>query len=762
MAERATRRRMRTVYIAACASALLVATGTLGAGCISSSSTAPDAGSGDSGAFDAGGPSDGGSPALVDASDAARSDASATLSSATVDFGLVGCGSAGASQTYSFTNTGPVPVTYSASISGASVFSIDGASSGSVAPGASASMTIVTTTIPVTSVAGTPLTGALTVTTNVPGFTTVTVPLSVTPQGGSLTVSPALAGFGQVQLATNGTPIPLTIANVGNAPVSITIGTPAEPDGGATDSEFGVAYPGSPSSVTIPAGGTIGADAGVTATFAPLTAGLKSVAAAIQTSDPLCASAATSIAMSGTGTAAQVSVGPDPLPFGTTLCGQTGTKLTVTVTNSSPAAVSFTDALTLGASSPYTISIANGSVPGGALANPGKTTIDVTPKKITTPASVVAGAFNDTLVVTPSAPGVAPTTISLQESAAGAILAVTMGTTGFGTVQNTSSSLPFTVKNTGNRDAPLVLTPGGTGYTASFTASSTATANGGTAAGNVTFVPSSNGADNGSLTVTTTEALCTATPAAVQVTATGAVPVAQYASGTIAIGSTCGGGAGTTGSLTVTNNGQSPLTVSNVASANGHFTFTTPGSIAPGSKGAIGITASAIAVGSGPTGGSTLSDTLSFTTNEVGSPTHQVDVTVAVSGANLKFSTGNTATLTTCGSTNYSVTNTGNLDGYITAGGTYPIDADSANDPTMFEFKAATFQSSTLIPTGGALVTDTLDHDTGICAFGGICTYSGTQTFTSTNASGTQVGICVPLPTLDMSIDFGFNCNQCC
>jgi len=754
---------MRTAHAVACASTLLLATGALAAGCISSSSSTPDAGSADSGALDAFVSNDGGPPAFADASDAAVLDAAATgtLSTTTVDFGLVSCGTGTATQTYSFTNTGPVPITYSASVVvNGPVFIIDGASSGTVAPGASGSITLDATAIPTTSTAGTPITGALAVTTNVPGSTSITVPLSVTPQGGSLTVSPALAGFGQVQLATGGTPIPLTIANVGNAPVSITFGA-ATTDGGTADTEFGVTYAGSPAALMIAPGGSTG-DAGVTATFAPLTSGVKSVATAILTTDPLCASAATSIAMSGTGTAAQVSVGPDPLPFGSTLCGQTGAELDVTIKNSSPAAVNFTDALGMGASSPFTINIGSGSVAGGTLANPGQTVIKVTPKKITAPASVVPGAFNDTLLVTPTAPGVSPTTISLQQSAAGAVLAVTMADTAFNTVQNQSASLPFKVTNTGNRAAPLTLTPGGTGYTASFTTASTAAADGGTASGNVTFVPSSNGADNGSLTVTTTEALCAATPAAITVTATGAVPTATYVSTAIPIGSTCGGGAGTTGSLTITNSGDSPLTISNVASQSGYFTFTTPGSIPAGSKGAIAITAAAIPVGSGPTGGSTLNDTLSFTTNEVGSPTHSVPVSVAVSGANLAFSTGNTATMLNCGSTNYSVTNTGNLDGYIIAGGTYPTDPDSASLANVFDFKAATFEASTLIPAGGTLVTDTLDHGTGICSIGTTCTLSGTQAFTSTNASGSQAGICVLLPTLNMSINFGFNCNQCC
>ncbi len=754
---------MRTAHVVACASALLLATGALAAGCISSNGSAPDAGSDDSGAFDAFVPNGDAASGDAGPGDAGSFDAGsfdAAVFNTPIDFGLVNCGTGTASKTFSFTNPGAVPLSYSASVGGSAVFSIDGPSSGTIAPGATASITIVASTIPTTSIAGTPITGTLGLQLQIPnGGSTPLIPLTVTPQGGSLTVSPTLAGFGQVQLATSGAPIPLTIANVGNAPVSITFGG-ATNDAGAADTEFGVTYPSAPAALTIAAGASIDGDAGAAATFAPTTAGLKAVMASIQTTDPLCASA-TSVAMSGTGTAAQVTVGPDPLPFGTTLCGQTGAQLQVTIKNSSPASVSFTDALTLGGSSPFTISTSGSTVPGGTLQNPGLATITVTPKKISAPASVVPGAFNDTLTVTPTAPGVSPTTISLQQSAAGAILAVSMANKAFGTVQNQSSSLPFIVTNSGNRDAPLTLTPSGVGYSASFTTSATAVADGGTASGNVTFVPSSNGADNGALTVTTTQALCAITPPAVNVTATGAVPVAQYAATPIPVGSTCGGGAGTSGGLTIKNNGNSPLTISNVTSQSGHFTFTTPGSIAAGGSASITVTASAIAVGSGPLGGATLPDVLGFQTNEVGSPTHTVPVTVAVSGANLAFSGGGTATLTTCGSVGYAVTNTGNMDGYITAGGTYPNDGDSANDSNIFSFQGA-FASSTLISAGGAPVADILSHAVGICLLSGVCALSGTQTFTSTNAVGSQVGICVPLPALNMSIAFGFNCTQCC
>jgi hypothetical protein len=654
---------MRTAHIVLCASALLVTTGVLAAGCISSSGNAPDGGGEDAGELDAFVSNDGGPVIGFDASDASLFDAGsfdASVFNTTIDFGLVGCGSGTATQTFSFTNTSAIPISYTASIPSGSVFSIEGASSGTVAPGANVSLTINVSSIPTTSTAGTPIAGTLEVDLNAAGaFGTHQVPLSVTPQGGSLTVAPALAGFGQVQLANNGTPIPLTISNVGNAAVNVAFGPPTDADGGV-DTDFAVTYPGSPAAAAIPAGGSL-ADAG--ATFLPTTAGLRAVTAAILTTDPLCASAATGVAMSGTGSTAHVTVGPDPLQFGTVVCGQTGAALKVTIKNSSPDAVDFTAALTLGASSPFKIDVSSGVVPGlESDGGDGQVVITVTPKTIGVPSSVIPGAFNDTLTVTPAAPGVSPTMISLQESAAGAILAVSMPTTAYGTVVNTTDSLPFNVTNTGNRDAPLALTTTGAGYASAFTSTTTATADGGMAGGSTSFTATSNGAVGGSVKVTTTATLCAAAPAAITLTATGAVPVASIPGATIDVNATCGNGATTQGSVLITNTGKAPLTISGAASKNGHFTIvSSPGTIAAnGGTGSIVIQASAIALSAT----TTIADSLTFTTNEVGSPSHAVPVSVTALGANLSVVMANTAfgTVTTNPSSlPFSVNNSGNV-----------------------------------------------------------------------------------------------------
>ena len=607
-----------------------------------------------------------------------------TFSTSPIDFGLVSCGTAPASaKTYVFQNTGPSAITYSAKVVGAAgtgtLFSIKGASSGTVAPGATGSISIATAAVPVTSTAGAPLTGMLTLTTDVPGFTTVTVPLQITPQGGSLTVSPAPAAFNQVQLTVQAPDIPLTITNVGNAPVDLTLGAP-------TDNEFAVVYTGAPSAATVAPGASL---LGAAARFKPTAASPRSATAAIQTSSVLCASPATSIAMTGTGTTAPVTVAPGVVSFGLVDCGTQSTQVSpVTITNGYGFAVNYTTSLAAGASSPYTLDVPTGSVPAN-----GKAVIKVTPLKVPAKASVAAGGFDDNLTVTVNAPGVTPSVIALQETAQGAILGVTMATTAFNNVQaGQTGSLPFTVTNSGNIAAPLTLTPSGAGFAAAFTGTSTANAGGGTAGGNATFSPPGPGGASGSLAVGTTAAVCSPLPAAVSLSGTGVGPVATFAATPLALGVTCGAAASGPVSLTVTNNTAYTLTLA-ASSQNGSFSVLTPSvSIPASSTGVIQIQLPAVAIGAMAAGN--YSDNLLFTTNEFGKPTHSVPVAITVTGANLSFSGASTFTFNSCPAQSpYTVQNTGNADATVTApANTLNVGFDS------------TTQQGVLVPAGQTAV----------------------------------------------------------
>jgi hypothetical protein len=646
-----------------------------------------------------------------------------------VDFHVVGCGAPAVSQTFSVANTGAVPVTYAASLSNGTVFAISGSSSGTVAPGVVASLTL-TATVPASATAGSPLTGQLTVTTNVPGFTTVQVPLSVTPGGGALSVSPVTAGFGQAQIGTAAPPITLSITNTGNEAIGVSLGTPS-------DTEFTVTYSNAPSVVTLQPGASLPA---AVAGFMPTSAGDKSTTSAITTSGTMCASSVNAVPLSGSGTTAAVTVGPSPLNYGTITCGQTGKSQAVTITNNYTFAVTYSATLGKGLSSPYSIDAPTGSVPAN-----GQVTINIAPDPILPPASVALNAFGDTLTVTTNAPGVPPATVSLQQSATGAILALSMPTTAFGPVPVFSSAtLPFSVVNTGTIDAPLTVSTTGSAWSDQIVGSK-ATANGGSVPGTLTFKPIDTSAQSTTLSVMTTAPLCAAI-APLSVTGQGQSPDATFPGGPFTVETTCGGGSAGTQTITITNSGTTPLQLSSVGSAAGHVQVVSfpSGAIQPGASDFIVFQAKDAVIGTDAAG--SYGDGVSFTTNEVGNPTHTVPVTVVIHGANLSFS-GNPISFTspnTCnGNQGYSVNNTGDLDALVTAQPPYPSFGGSGASISF----DGTFSAS----GGGATVfAGTSSSDSVFIVEEFSCTDQANVTFSSPTTANNPV--CIPLPVLTVTV----------
>lgn len=581
----------------------------------------------------------------TDATDAA---VSGMVTTTPIDFGTAGCGSAPspASKSYSLENTGPVPVTYSATTN--SIFTIQGASSGTVAPGATGTITVVAGTVPSTTTAGTVISGALFITTNIPGFTSVMVPLTVTAQGGSLVVTTTVVGFGTQQINTTSSPLPFSVQNVGNAPVSVTFGAP-------TDSEFSISASGS-----IAPGATL---ANASATFSPTSAGAKTATAAVQASGALCATPPNlAVSLSGTGGLASVNIGPSPLNFSAVPCGQTAAAQQVTITNGYTTPITYTAALGL-APSPYAISSKGGSIPGN-----GQVVITVTPNAI--PAQVdlspTGPSFNDTLTISTSAPGTTPVVIPLQETASGAILALNMANTNFGET-STAATLPFTVVNTGNLAASVsVGTAGSNSFSAALSGNTVAPA-GGTDPGTATFAPAANGTITSTLSLSASTPLCAPLPAGITLTATGAFPLVNSPA-TVAVTATCGivasdgtqaAAVGTQASITLTNGGLAEASYS-VTGTTKNFTVVSgaSGNISSGSSATIVIVGK---VPAGATGGNTVNGTLTYTTNEPVNNTHTVKVTDAITGANLLVQPV-TLAVTTCNPTGYQIVNTGNND----------------------------------------------------------------------------------------------------
>ena len=459
-----------------------------------------------------------------------------TIPTSTIDFGLANCGgNTPAPQTLSFTNSGGSPLTYTANIPPGGAFSLTGADgngnlSGTVAPGMTGMITITTVPVPSSAVTGMPITGQLTITTNVPNSSSTIIPLQVEPQGATLVVSPAVtmanpanANFGQAPLNMAAPTIPLMITNTGNASVTFTVGV-------ATDPQFGVT--GASGAITLAAGATAPS---LAATFKPTSLNPSTATSVITVgTGAICGMSANTITYAGQGTGSMVTSTPGnggTLSFGSQNCGAKSIAgQMIALANSGNTAYAFTATLGAGAMSPFKLSAATGSVPAATGNTPGSATVTVTPNDVSTMAT--PGASTDTLTIAPPSgqPG-ASITINVSLTVTGAVLA--FGTTP-GAFQNASSgggsqTQSLVVTNTGNAPASPTLTVGtqsaAYGPFAMSSALSDPITGGSMSSAQVTFTPKAGdyNTDTASLTLAAGagDVICGALPAALTLTGTG-------------------------------------------------------------------------------------------------------------------------------------------------------------------------------------------------------------------------------------------------
>jgi hypothetical protein len=681
------------------------------------------------------------------------------LAPSTLDFGPIDCGAAPPPSTLSFTNTGGSALTYKATLTSGTVFALQGAAQGTVAPGQSATITVAPHAVPTGSTAGTPVTDTLTVTTNAPGAPSIAIALKVTPQGGSILIAPPAADFGQAFVGVQAPDMPLTIKNVGNKAVSVALAAPA-------DAEFATTWTGAPTAASLAPGASL---PGAVARFKPATNGAKSDASALVVQGPLCAPASPSVSLAGVGTTLPIAIAPGALAFGTTPCGSSGKSLAVTLTNSGATPVAYTSSLKSGAS--YSLQGASGTVPANGTA-----TITVQPGPVPRdPSSVLAATFADTLTVTTGAGGGgAAATIDLSQTGSGAVLAVTMQTSDFGPVPvGAPASLPFSVANTGNVDADLLVVVSGAGF--GFSSAPTQVTAGATAPGKVTYAAQPPyGAAAGDLSVSTKANLCQPSqPPPLSLTATSEGPVATADATQLSYSVQCGGATPPPQTLTVTNKGTSDLVLSGPPKASAGFSVTawTSTPIAPGMQGTISVQASATPI-TGDLGGSARGGTLTYSTNEFGAPAYSVKLSAALTGANLGFyqdaahATPMTSNPVVCGDPTpawpwWECTYTG-LTYYIYNSGndTVTLGALQTSDP-------AHIGDAALIPVGSMTPSTTLAPQTTLSSIGPLTNFpvsapfyqppvcpKGTTSFNEWITYPVASGhVCVPLPKLTVVVE---------
>jgi len=572
--------------------------------------------------------------------------------------GEAACGETPEPRTFTFHNTGAATLTWHAAIDGAG-FAI-AQSDGSVEPGGTGEIAIVPAAVPTTTVAGATITATLIVTTNA-SVDPLQIPLQLVAHGGALAVDTKTIGFGQVQLTTT-TDQPLAISNHGDRAIMVGLTAPG-------DAQFTASWDGAPTAATLEPGASL---TGAAVHFTPSSAGTKSDSLAIATTGALCAGDPASIALGGEGTAAQVSITPGTVQFGTTDCGKLAPSQTVRITNGYTFALTYTAAINAG---PYTIHAgqATGSVPASGH-------VDITVDAKTVPAattSLAANALAGVMKVTTSAPAATPAIIDLAQAARGATLELSpapASTLAFGDViAGAPVTKTFTLKNSGNVAASVTASATGSGFSAIAPNGGSIPVGGVVESGSVTQTVAKRGNLTGSLSVATTTPLCQAAPGAVSLTAVGKAAVATI--GTVpAMSALCGTGTPATVDIPITNSGDVTLVISDATTSNGFAVVTaTPITIDVGKSAVITVRPPPSVIGT-DVGGSTKSGVLKITTNEIGFPTHSVALSSLVTGAQLSLIDETGAPLTSinfqaaeaCPSArNFTIKNTGTTAAHI-------------------------------------------------------------------------------------------------
>jgi len=370
---------------------------------------------------------------------------------------------------------------------------------------------------------------------------TLTLTGSAVASGSTLTPNPGSVNFGNVVVGATSTPQTIALTNSGNA--TITINT-------VTTTGTGYSTSGLTAGQQIAAGGT----ANFSVSFAPTATGTVPGNIAITSS---ATNGSLSITLSGTGTQGALSASPSSVSFGNLAVGLNAS-IGVTLKNTGTAAISITASSITGTG--FTMS---------TLAPQTLNTNQTASFNVTfTPAA--AGAATGQVSITSNAPG-SPLKIALSGTGTQAQISPNPTSVGFGTVTvGNSNSQPITLKNNGNATLTFSqITVAGTGFSQTGLSTSTTIAAGGSTTFNAIFTPSSANPVTGSITLTTNG---TPSPLVINLSGTGAAATFSLSANPSSLSfGNVGDGSNTSLTTSVTNNGNSNITISNVTTTGAGF-----------------------------------------------------------------------------------------------------------------------------------------------------------------------------------------------
>ncbi|MGD0460504.1 MAG: choice-of-anchor D domain-containing protein [Terriglobia bacterium] len=470
----------------------------------------------------------------------------ASIAPGSLAFGNQTINTTSATQTVTLTNTGNAAL----SIAGITVigtnagdFAQTNACGSSVAAGANCTITVTFTSTATGARAGT-----LIVTDNNNGTAGSTQTVSLSGTGTSVpapvvSLSVLSLAFGNQTVNTNSTAQTVTLTNTGNAALSIAGITVT----GTNASDF-------TQSNTCGSSVAAAANCTISVTFTPVASGSRT--ASVSITDNASGSPQTA-SLSGTGTAALVSLSATSLAFGTQPVGTPSTAQTLTLSNTGSTALSITSVALTGTNAS---DFAQTNTCGSSVAAAANCTISVT----FTP--VASGSRTASVSITDNASG-SPQTASLSGTGTAALVSVSPTSLAFGNqpVEMTSTAQAVTLSNTGN--AALSITSLAlTGTNASDFEQSNTCGSSLAAGANCTiavmFTPVASGSRTASMSITDN---ASGSPQTVGLSGTGTAAVASLSPTSLAFGNQAIDMTSATQTVTLSNTGNAALSITSLA-----------------------------------------------------------------------------------------------------------------------------------------------------------------------------------------------------
>ena len=534
----------------------------------------------------------------------------------------------------------------------------------------------------------------------------MTIALSGTATGGTGTMaaSPASVSFGNVQVNSTLSST-VVLNNTGSSSVTVS-------QAAVTGTAFTM------SGMSIPATIGAGQSASFSVTFAPKASGSATGNVAITSN---ASNTSFNVALSGAGvTPGSLSTGSNIMAFGTVQIGKSQQQ-TATITNN-------------GGSS---VTISSATITGTGFALSG----------ITTPLTLTAGQSTTfSVTFTPTSTANASGTVTVASDAAGSPLTWTLSGSGvaagsltanpsslsFGTVQtNTNKSIQETLTNSGGTTVHISALSATGAYSVTGATLPITLAAGASTSFNVLYAPTTSGAANSTLTVTSD---ASNSSLAIPLTGTGATAGSLSAGtsplsfGTVTVGQS------NTLSETVTNNGGSTVTVSQVSATGTGYSVsgvTVPFTLAAGASKSFNVVFAPTTAGS-PTGTLTVTSDASNPSLTVSlSGTAVSQGTISANPTSLSFGSvqvGNSSTksevLSNTGGTAITVSQvTVSGTGYGISGVTVPF---TINAGQSFTFSVSFTPQAAGSPTGSISVVSNASNTLPAISLSGTGTAVGT------------------------------------